>query len=70
VLEIVERRAKVAVGLNALARELGCSRGHLSLVIHGHRQSNRLVERLRKMGINIANEASINAAKENTEAGA
>jgi hypothetical protein len=49
-MKVVERKVKVAVGLNEMARKLGCSRGHLSLVIHGHRRSARLDRRLRDMG--------------------
>ena len=52
-MEVVEQHRRVAVGLNELARKLGCSRGHLSLVIHGHRKSMRMTERLRKMGIDL-----------------
>lgn len=52
-MQVIEKRVKVAVGLNEMARQLGCSRGHLSLVIHGHRKSKRLESRLNKMGINI-----------------
>ena len=49
-MQVVEKKVKVAVGLNEMARRLGCSRGHLSLVIHGHRKSGRLEKRLRNMG--------------------
>lgn len=36
------RPADTIRGLNAAARALGVSRGHLSLVLHGHRTSPRL----------------------------
>lgn len=49
-MQVVEKRMRVAVGLNEMARRLGCSRGHLSLVIHGRRKSGRLVKRLKAMG--------------------
>lgn len=52
-MQVIEKQVRVAVGLNELARRLGCSRGHLSLVIHGHRTSRRLEGRLRNMGINV-----------------
>lgn len=45
-MQVIERRVKVVVGLNDMARKLGCSRGHLSLVIHGKRDSRRLMARL------------------------
>lgn len=57
-MQMVEKKMKVAVGLNELARQMGCSRGHLSLVIHGHRKSKRLEGRLNKMGFNVVRRAS------------
>jgi hypothetical protein len=45
-MQVIERRVTVAVGLNEMARKLGCSRGHLSLVVHGKRTSKRLMGRL------------------------
>lgn len=36
------RKKDGIVGLNAAARALGISRGHLSRVLHGHRTSPRL----------------------------
>lgn len=37
------RKKDGIAGLNAAARALGVSRGHLSRVLHGHRSSPRLV---------------------------
>jgi hypothetical protein len=34
------------VGVTALARELGCSTSHLSLVLHGRTKSARICEAL------------------------
>ena len=56
-MQVIEKKVRVAVGLNEMARRLGCSRGHLSLVIHGHRTSGRLERRLRKLGIKLQKEA-------------
>ena len=39
-------------GVKATARRLGCSREHLSRVLHGHLKPNeRLARKLRKMGL-------------------
>ena len=39
---------------HASARRLGCSREHLSRVLHGKRRANeRLVKALRRMGIEV-----------------
>ena len=43
---VTERTVRVCVGLNEVARQLGVSRGHLSLVVHGKRTSKRLMGRL------------------------
>lgn len=56
-MQVIEKKVSVAVGLNEMARRLGCSRGHLSLVIHGHRTSGRLERKLRKLGIKLQKEA-------------
>lgn len=58
-MEIVEKKIKVVVGLNAMARKLGCSRGHLSLVIHGQRKSGRMEKRLRKLGFEVKEEVAV-----------
>lgn len=40
--------------VTASARRLGCSREHLSRVLHGKRRANeRLVKALRRMGIEV-----------------
>lgn len=41
--------AKRISGLTAAARTLGVSRVHLSLVLHGHRQSLSLTKRYQKL---------------------
>lgn len=53
-LEIVEERRRVAKGLTRLAKKLGVSPGHLSLVLHGKRRSDRLTKRLRRLGVEVA----------------
>lgn len=40
-------------GVVATARKLGCSKTHLSLIIRGQRDSKRLRERARQMGIRL-----------------
>lgn len=52
-MQVIEKKVRVAVGLNEMARRLGCSRGHLSLVIHGRRKSGRLERRLKAMGFSV-----------------
>ena len=49
----IERRWSYA-GISAAARRLGCSREHLSRVLHGVRKPNaRLAAALRKMGFAV-----------------
>ena len=41
-------------GLTQAARALGCSRAHLSYVLHGKRKpSERLARQLRRMGVEV-----------------
>ena len=43
---------KMVRGINRAAREFGCSKGHLSLVMHGHRKpGSELARKLRRAGI-------------------
>ena len=52
ILQKVTRTQIVYRGLTKAARLLGCSRPHLSYVLHGHRKpSARLVRGLRRMGV-------------------
>jgi hypothetical protein len=52
VLEKIERTQIVYRGLTRAARLLGCSRVHLSYVLHGQRKaSEKLARGLRRMGI-------------------
>ena len=52
VLEKIERTQIVYRGLTGAARQLGCSRAHLSYVLHGQRKpSDRLARGLARMGI-------------------
>ncbi|MCR5752758.1 MAG: helix-turn-helix transcriptional regulator [Kiritimatiellae bacterium] len=52
VLEKIERTQIVYRGLSQAARLLGCSRPHLSYVLHGQRKpSEKLARGLRRMGI-------------------
>lgn len=52
VLEKIERTQIVYRGLTGAARLLGCSRAHLSYVLHGQRKpSDRLARGLARMGI-------------------
>lgn len=47
----IERRTTYS-GITAAAEKLGCSREHLSRVIHGKRKANeRLARALRRMGV-------------------
>ena len=49
----IERRLGWA-GITATARRLGCSREHLSRVLHGTRKPNeRIARALRRMGIAV-----------------
>ena len=49
----IERRLSYT-GITATARRLGCSREHLSRVLHGVRKPNaRLAAALRKMGFAV-----------------
>ncbi len=42
-------------GVAATARRLGCSREHLSKVLHGKRRANTKIARgLRRMGVEVA----------------
>lgn len=47
-MRMVEKKVTYAQGLNEAARKLNVSRGHLSLVVHGKRESRRLVARMVK----------------------
>ena len=50
---MIERRLGWA-GITATARRLGCSREHLSRVLHGTRKPNeKLARALRRMGIAV-----------------
>ena len=50
---MIERRLGWA-GITATARRLGCSREHLSRVLHGTRKPNeRIARALRRMGIAV-----------------
>ena len=49
----IERRLGWA-GITATARRLGCSREHLSRVLHGTRKPNeRIARALRRMGVAV-----------------
>jgi len=51
-MELSMKEVRMAVGLNKTARKLGCSKGHLSLVLHGHRTPSKdFARKLRRMGI-------------------
>lgn len=53
-LEKIEQVRVVYRGLTAAARSLGCSRAHLSYVLHGKRKpSDRLARQLRRMGVEV-----------------
>ena len=44
----------VYTGVKATARRLGCSREHLSRVLHGHLKPNeQLARRLQRMGFDV-----------------
>ena len=54
-LEKIEQVRVVYRGLTQAARALGCSRAHLSYVLHGQRKaSERLARQLRRMGVEVA----------------
>lgn len=54
-VEKIEQVRVVYRGLTAAARTLGCSRAHLSYVLHGKRKpSERLARQLRRMGVEVA----------------
>lgn len=54
-LEKIEQVRVVYRGLTAVARSLGCSRAHLSYVLHGKRKpSERLAAKLKRMGVEVA----------------
>ncbi|MBR0506274.1 MAG: helix-turn-helix transcriptional regulator [Kiritimatiellae bacterium] len=53
-LEKIEQVRVVYRGLTQAARALGCSRAHLSYVLHGQRKpSERLARQLRRMGVEV-----------------
>lgn len=57
-LEKIEEVRVVYRGLTQTARELGCSRVHLSYVLHGRRKpSERLARALRRMGVELPSSA-------------
>lgn len=53
-LEKIEQVRVVYRGLTQAARALGCSRAHLSNVLHGKRKaSERLAAKLKRMGVEV-----------------
>lgn len=53
-LQRIEQVRVVYRGLTQAARLLGCSRAHLSYVLHGQRKpSERLARQLRRMGVEV-----------------
>ena len=53
-LEKIEQVRVVYRGLTQAARQLGCSRAHLSYVLHGQRKpSERLARALKRMGVEL-----------------
>lgn len=53
-LEKIEQVRVVYRGLTQAARALGCSRAHLSYVLHGKRKaSDRLARALKRMGVDV-----------------
>ena len=53
-LERIEQVRVVYRGLTQAARLLGCSRAHLSYVLHGQRKpSERLARALKRMGVDL-----------------
>ena len=54
-LEKIEQVRVMYRGLTGAARALGCSRAHLSYVLHGKRKpSERLARALKRMGVEVA----------------
>lgn len=47
--QLRDRARKVKITLSGAARALGVRRQHLSYVIHGHRQSRRLISDFTRM---------------------
>ena len=53
-LEKIEQVRVVYRGLTQAARSLGCSRTHLSYVLHGKRKpSEALARKLKRMGVDL-----------------
>ena len=53
-VEKIEQVRVVYRGLTAAARSLGCSRAHLSYVLHGKRKpSEALARKLKRMGVEV-----------------
>ena len=53
-LQRIEQVRVVYRGLTQAARQLGCSRAHLSYVLHGQRKpSESLARKLKCMGVNL-----------------
>ena len=53
-LEKIEQKRVVYRGLTQAARALGCSRAHLSYVLHGKRKpSESLARKLKRMGVEV-----------------
>ena len=49
----IERRLAY-IGISAAAQRLGCSREHLSKVLHGKRKANEdLARKLKRMGVEV-----------------
>lgn len=49
----VTRNSMRIVGVSEVARQLGCTRQHLSQVIQGKRESKRLRAKARSLGIRL-----------------
>ena len=59
-MQLMVRQVTRAVGLNETARRLGCSRGHLSMVVHGKRQAGKaLAAKLRRLGVCVAERPNV-----------
>lgn len=53
-LQRIEQVRVVYRGLTQAARSLGCSRAHLSYVLHGQRKpSEALARKLKRMGVDL-----------------
>ena len=64
-LEKIEQVRVVYRGLTQTARNLGCSRAHLSYVLHGKRKpSDRLARALRRMGVELPAKAFFTASQD------